>query len=219
MAAAALPPVSLHPRSGARAQLGLFAVFAVPLVLTLGAVAGAQEPARDAYFGMGLGRLAYKISSSGSSFLDTSVGAMQFYGGFRLSRHWGFEGSYIISDTATQQGLPTSVRRALAGTGLPLDLDATTTVRLEIATIRLLRRFPRDWGQLFAGIGASGASVDTELRLAGGTPLAAGFHTAKNGLTFNAGTQWEFPSWSVRLQYEWWDADMQAAGLSFHWNL
>lgn len=188
-------------------------------LLTLAAAAGAQEPARDAYFGMGLGRLAYEISSNGSTFLDASVGAVKFYGGFRLSRHWGFEGSYLLTEAATQQGLPHSVEQALAGTGLPFGVGASTRVQLEIATMRLLRRFPRDWGQLFAGVGMSGASVDTELRLAGGIPLAAGFHTSKNGLTLNAGAQWERPSWAVRVEYEWWDADMQAAGVSFHWKL
>jgi opacity protein-like surface antigen len=185
----------------------------------LAASAAAQQPPRDAYLGMGLGQFAYEVRSDGSTFLDTTVGAVKFYGGFRLSRRWSFEASYQISAPRSRPGLPESLEPGLPGVGQIPMLSSSTRLRLELATARLMRRFPFPWGQLFSGIGASGASVDTEVRLDGGNPVSAGFHISKNGLTVDAGVQWEFDAWSLRFEYEWWATDMQAAGLYMHWNL
>jgi opacity protein-like surface antigen len=181
--------------------------------------ASAQEAPRGAYLGIGLADMAYQLRSDGSAFLDTTVATAKFYGGFRLSRRWGFEASYQITDDQVRQGVPNGFGAGSSGPALAPAPGASTRVRLELATMRLIRHRRFDWGQLFAGIGLSGASVDTELRFDGVAPVTAGFHAAKNGLTFDAGTQWDFAAWSLRLEYEWWDADMQAAGLYFQWNL
>ena len=80
-------------------------------MLCLAALADASAqapPAQDAYFGLGLGGLAYEIESNGATFFDTTSAAIDFFGGFALNRNWTFEFSYRYTDKATVRGLPTS---------------------------------------------------------------------------------------------------------------
>jgi opacity protein-like surface antigen len=185
-------------------------------LLGLLGTANAQAPARDGYLGVGLGGLSYEIRSDGEKFFDTTAKLWKFYGGFRLTRHWQFEGSYQVTETNSRNGLPTSLE------DLPISQlpgTATTTVRLEVATLRALRLLPYSWGSMFIGFGVSGAAVDTKLELTSRQSVGAGFHVSKNGLNLGGGAQWDFPTLSLRLEYEWWDADMSAVELSMHWRL
>ena len=184
----------------------------------LSGIANAQPAARDAYLGLGRGELAYEIRSDGEKFFDTTSVAWRLYGGFRLSRYWQFEGSYQVTQTASRSGLPKSVEELAFGQ-LPAGAAATTRARLEIATLRALRLFPYSWGSVFAGFGVSGAAVDTEFEVTSSRVVGAGFHISKNGLNLATGAQWDFQAVSLRLEYDWWDADMSAIELSMHRRL
>ena len=98
----------------------------------------------------------------------------------------------------------------------PYLVDPMTTVRVEIATLRAIRYATQDWGSLYAGFGVSGASIDSEIRVDAGRPVAGVFHSASNGLTATAGAQWNFASLSLRL--EWWHTDMSGISVSLHWR-
>lgn len=69
------------------------------------------------------------------------------------------------------------------------------------------------------GVGVSGAAVDTTFDLAGARSTSANIHTSKNGLTLATGAEWAWPSFSLRLEYHWWDADMAGVGLSLQRRL
>lgn len=182
-------------------------------------VSAQPPPAQDAYFGLGLGSFAYEIDSNGSIFFDTTSAAIDFFGGFALSPDWTFEFSYRYTDKATVRGLPTKVADQLSFPGLLEPALFTTTARIEIATLRGLRYFRHDWGRWYLGIGASGAAVDTTFDVAGVGSTSANIHTSKNGLTLATGAEWAWPSFSLRLEYHWWDADMAGIGLSLHRRL
>jgi hypothetical protein len=188
---------------------------ALLVLLGLPGLTEAQTAARDAYLGVGFGKLAYELRADGETFLDTSSGAWRLYGGFRLSRYWQFEGSYHVTQTASRIGLPSSVAELALGQ-LP---GARTTVRLELATLRALRLLPLSWGAVFAGFGISGAAVDTEFSVPASLVSGAGFRASKNGLTIALGADWDFRAVSLRVEYDWWDADMNALEVSMHWRL
>ena len=180
----------------------------------------AQEPAaRDAYLGIGFGAFAYEIRTDGRPFFDTTTRLSKLFGGFRVARHWRFEFSYEFSGSATEPGLPASAPDDFALPSLPGPLVATTTARLEIATARGLRDFRNDWGTWFVAAGVSGAAVDTKFAIAGAGSISANIHVSKNGLTLATGAEWTWSPVVLRLEYEWWDADMSALGLSLYWRL
>ena len=192
---------------------------AAALCASAGPAWSQAPPARGGYIGLGLGALAYEIRSDGESFFDTTSQISKFFGGFRLTRHWRFEFSYEFSGPTTEPGLPTSVAEDFNIPGFPGPLVATTTARIEIATVRGLRDFRRDWGAWYVGVGVSGAAVDTDFSILGAGSITANVHTSKNGLTAGAGAEWSWSSLVLRLEYEWWDADMSAVGLSLYRRL
>jgi opacity protein-like surface antigen len=192
----------------------------VLLLLAVPTVASAQAPAaRGAYVGVGLGSLAYEIRADGDLFFDTTSRQAKLYGGFRLTRHWRFEFSYAFSASTTEPGLPASVSEELIIPGLAGPLVATTTARIEIATLRGLRDFRRDWGTWYLGAGVSGAAVDTTFDISGVGSISANIRKSKNGLTLATGAEWTWSSLVLRLEYEWWDADMSGVGLSLYRRL
>ncbi len=192
---------------------------ALALFSTAGTAAAQAPAARDAYVGIGLGAFAYEIRADGQTFFDTTTSLSKLFGGFRITRHWRFEFSYEFSGSTTEPGLPASVADDFAIPGLPGPLTASTTARLEIATVRGLRDFRNDWGTWFIGAGVSGAAVDTTFAISGAGPISADIHTSKNGLTLATGAEWSWSSLVLRLEYEWWDADMSALGLSLYRRL
>jgi hypothetical protein len=191
-----------------------------PLALSLPVLVSAQAPpARDAYIGIGLARLAYEIRTDGEVFFDTATPMLDLYGGFRISRHWSFEFSYQFTGSVSEDRLPGDLSERLSFPVLPGPLPTRTTARVEIATLRGLRHFRHDWGAWYLGIGVSGAALDTTFEILGAGGLAANIRTSKNGLTGAVGTEWTWSSLVLRLEYEWWDADMSSIGLSLHRRL
>lgn len=177
--------------------------------------AGAQTPARDAYLGIGIAKLGYEIDVGDVEFIDTLAAGFKVYGGLSLNRRWAFEAAF--QTTATDEH-----SAALAGGDLGAPLVAvpvTATVRLELMTLRALRHHRYAWGSLYAAIGVSGAAIDTEVAVPAVPGLGMSLHTSKNGLTVGAGLQWDLSGLSLRLAYDWWDADMSAVELALHWSL
>jgi opacity protein-like surface antigen len=191
------------------------------LLLCLPCVAGAQMPASESYFGVGVGNLDYELRSDDVKFFNASAATLSVYGGFWLSRRWAFEGSWQLTETSEQLGLPTDFP-TIAALSVPNSATTITAAKLSIVTLRALRFMPYRWGSAFAGFGISGASVDSHIDLsdnANGRVVLANPRTSNNGLMLAAGAQWDFRRVSLRLGYEWWDDDMSAIELSIHRRL
>jgi len=174
----------------------------------------AQEPASDAFVAIGVGKLAYEIRNDGERFFDTNANQLKISWGVSLTPNWDFEFSYQFTETTTKPGLPTRLKEEPVFAALPSTFTVTTTARLEIASIRALRRSRHRWGSLFAAVGASGAAIETDFEIVGVGSISTDIHTSKNGLTAGAGLEWPLASVIWRLEYEWWDADMSGITVS-----
>jgi hypothetical protein len=155
-----------------------------------------------AYYGVSIGEFDYsdRAAGLGGKFSD-SVSSWRATIGYQFLPHFAFEGTYGKTSTihATAQGFQPSAE---------LELETELS---KILGFRALGTLPFDNGlSLLAGVGFVYIKQDLALNI-NGTPFVSG-DVDKNGqLTYYVGAQYEWSRVAVRLSYEKFDFNSDAA--------
>ena len=154
------------------------------LVLAGLALWGTSSFAQDVqgvYIGVGLAQFTYKengTTNEGVAFqLKDETDATKLYGGYRFNDTWAIEGSYGVMGDFRWSNTP-------AEKG---DLTISTIGMMMHVNLFLL------------GFGYHDADFDPSLE-------AACLCTPEDGPFISFGAEWHFGRWSIRGQYEWYDA-------------
>jgi OOP family OmpA-OmpF porin len=148
--------------------------------LLLGPVAAAG----DGYVGASLGQSSIDVSGQAASFQLDDIG-WKAYGGYKLFRWFGLEGSYM--DTGNLDETQNDVR-----------VEANARV-FSVSALGILPFTPR--AELFAKVGAASWSAESSVTETG-DPVKR--ETSGTDFTWGVGLAWNFAErWGLRLELEY----------------
>lgn len=169
------------------------------LAIALVPLAATAQPLTGGYVGLGVGAFDYKESDgAGGTIIDDTTTKWQGLGGYEFNDHFAVEGSW--GKTGSVRG---AVTQSFPGVGT---VTLNVIEKYETYTLRAVGVLPLDKVKLLAGGGYYNSRLNITLRIEGMAGELSDNSTVDEGAMLLGGVQVDLYRFSIRAEYEWFDA-------------